>query len=224
MGRSLKLLNVALALVALAIAWALVKSWLIPAPSYSSHASGKPSQELTALSIKRPARSPLSDFDVLLEKNRFKQPPPLPPPPTSKQPQRPAAPLPTLVGTILVDDERRAILSDKGKADIYSIGQEVAGGVITGIREDRITYRRGEESKEIFLKAAIETTPPSATSGQPTAPGTLVAPATPVVPATPALAPPVPPPANPDKIERERRKQEGKAQKQYEKLLRKQSK
>ncbi|MCI0408375.1 MAG: hypothetical protein L0191_07410, partial [Acidobacteria bacterium] len=111
----------------------------------------------------------------------------------------------------LVDDGRQAILSDKGKADIYSIGQEVAGGVITGIREDRITYRRGEESMEIFLKAAIETVPPSATSGQPAAP------------ATPALAPPVPPP-NPEKIEKERRKQEEKAQKQYEKSLRKQSK
>ncbi|MCZ7626450.1 MAG: hypothetical protein M5R38_12295 [Candidatus Methylomirabilis sp.] len=69
--------------------------------------------------------------------------------------------MPTLVGTILVDHERKAILNDRGKANIYAIGQEVAGGTISEIREDRIIYKRGDTAREIILKAAIEPAAPA---------------------------------------------------------------
>jgi hypothetical protein len=153
MGRVLKLLNVALALVALALAGALVKTWLQPAPSYSSPPPGRPSQEVVALALSRPARPPLAHFDLLLERNLFRQPPPRAIPAPPGQPPPPPQPLPTLVGTILVDDEWRAILSDKGKANIYAIGQEVAGGVITEIKADRVLYKRGETTSALPIKA-----------------------------------------------------------------------
>jgi len=142
--RPLRLLNLILGLVATLIAAAVVKVWVYPVVSVPSSAVTKPLQEVEALAYNPIARPPLTQFDGLLEKNPFKQPPPM------------AVPLPTLVGTILVDHERRAILSDKGKANIYTIGQDVAGGVITEIKEDRIIFKRGDTMHELTLKAAIE--------------------------------------------------------------------
>jgi len=157
MGRPARLLNLALGVVAVLIAAALAKAWVAPAPFVSNRAVPRSSQELAAISFDRPARPPLAQFDVVLEKNPFKQPPP--PPHTAARPgslPAPPAPFPALVGTILVDDDRRAILSDKGKANIYSIGQEVAGGTLTAIREDRVLFKRGDAISEITLKAPIQ--------------------------------------------------------------------
>ena len=154
MRRPLRLLNLILGLVAVLIAAAVVKAWVSPVASVPSSAVTKPLQEAEALAYNPTARPPLTQFDGLLEKNPFKQPPPMPVRPQGASP--PPPPLPTLVGTILVDHEHRAILSDKGKANIYTIGQEVAGGVITEIKEDRIIFKRGDTMREILLKAAIE--------------------------------------------------------------------
>ena len=182
-GRPLRLLNLALGVVAVLIAAALAKAWVAPATVVSNPAAQRSSQELAAISFDRPARPPLAQFDVVLEKNPFRQPPPprVPPAgPTSLAPPPPA--LPALVGTIIVDNERRAILSDKGKGNIYSIGQEVAGGTLTGISEDRVLFKRGEAVSEITLKAPIQpgaATPPPAPAGTPPAP---------------SVAPPAPPP------------------------------
>jgi hypothetical protein len=170
-------------LVAVLIGAALAKAWIAPAPFVSSPAGPRSSQELAAVSFNRVARPPLAQFEVLLEKNPFKQPVitpvgrggvPLPPPPPP--------PLPTLVGTIIVDHERRAILSDKGKANIYSIGQEVAGGALTRITEDRVLFKRGEAVSEITLKAPIN-------------PGAAAPPPAPASPSpAPSFVPPPPPP------------------------------
>lgn len=160
MRRSLRLLHVLLGLVALLMAIVLIRTWVAPIASTTlSPTVTKPSHEAEALAYNPPTRPPVNQFDVLLDKNPFKQPPPMP-----AQPSAVASPppLPTLVGTILVDHERRAILSDKGKSNIYSIGQDVAGGVITEIKEDRILFKRGDATQEIMLKAAIKSAPPSA--------------------------------------------------------------
>jgi hypothetical protein len=149
-------LNIILGLVAVLIAAAVAKTWVSPVVSVPSSAVTKPLQEAEALVYSQTARPPLTQFDGLLEKNPFKQPPPMPVRPLGASP--PPPPLPTLVGTILVDHDRRAILSDKGKANIYTIGQEVAGGAITEIKEDRIIFKRGDTTREIMLKAAIEST------------------------------------------------------------------
>jgi hypothetical protein len=124
---------------------------------------------------------------------------------------------------MLVGDDWRAIVSDKGKAEIYAIGQEVAGGVITEIKEDRISLKRGDTTVEVLLKAAIEPARPP--SGQ-------------VVPAQPASMAPssIPPPTfgavpegglvNPptDRVEKDRRRQEKNAARGQRNLFRQQQK
>jgi|GEM_PF-6830418 len=179
MSRPLRLLNVALGLVALLLLALLVKTWVVPVQSTGAPASQKPLQEPIALASPAPSRLPLAHFDLLLERTMFRQPPPVvarlsPPPP-------PPPPPPTLLGTIVVDHERRAVLSDKGKANLYTIGQEVAGGTVTQIVDDRVWFRRGENVTELTLKAPIQpgtVTPPPATVISPASPP----PASPVVP------------------------------------------
>ena len=177
MGRPLRPLNLALGLIAVLIAGTLAKAWISPAPSTPSPSAAKPSQEPTEVAFSRPARPPLAQFDVLLEKNPFKQAPPQPVMSPRTNPPPPPPPLPTLMGTILVDDERRAILSDKGKANIYSIGQDVAGGALTSITDDRVLFKRGDAVSELTLKAPIQpgtapplAPPPSPPGGPPPAP------------------------------------------------------
>lgn len=153
MLRSFRLVNLFLGLVAALIAFALAKTWVVPDAPISSPAIAKPTPEVEALAYTQMTRPPLAQYDLLVEKSPFKQPPPVPARSSSAPPP---PPLPTVVGTILVDHERRAVLNDKGKANIYTIGQEVAGGVIIEIKEDRIVFKRGDTTHEIMLKAAIE--------------------------------------------------------------------
>ncbi|MDD5559769.1 hypothetical protein [Candidatus Methylomirabilis sp.] len=155
MNRPLRFLNIALGLIAVLIGGALVKSWVSPSAPIPSLAAAKSSSEATSLTFNPTVRPPLAQFNVLLEKNPFKQPPPRPVGPPGPPPPPPIPP-PTLVGTMLVDHERKAILSDRGKANIYSVGQEVAGGTVTDIREDRVFYKRGDAISEITLKAPIQ--------------------------------------------------------------------
>ena len=184
MGRPLRLLNLALGLVAVLIAAALAKTWVSPAASIPSPPVPKPSQEVATLALAPTARPPLAQFDVLVERNPFKQAPPAPVRPQKPgPPPPPPQPLPTLVGTILVDNERQAILSDKGKANIYSIGQEVAGGTLTSITDDRVLFKRGDAVSELTLKAPIQpgaapplAPPPSPPGGPPPAPATVLPP------------------------------------------------
>lgn len=165
MRRPLRLLNLVLGLVAALIAVAVVKTWVSSVAPIPSSPTAMTSQDTEALAYSPTARPPLAQFDVLLDKNPFKQPPPMP---AQMSAVAPPPPLPALVGTILVDNERRAILSDKGKSNIYSMGQGVAGGVITEIKEDRILFKRGDTTQEIMLKAAIESgAAPPARTGAP---------------------------------------------------------
>jgi len=211
MGKPLRLLNLTLGLVALLIAGALVKIWVAPAATTPTPAVAKPSQEPITVAFNRPARPPLAQFDVLLERNPFKQPPPAPPPrPGPTPPAAPPRPLPILSGTILVGDDWRAIVSDKGKAEIYTIGQEVGGGIITEIKEDRILLKRDDTISEVLLKGAIE--PASSAAGK--------APAQP-----PVTPPPLPAQGSPARDSfKEQLKEQKKAEKEQRKVLKKQSK
>jgi hypothetical protein len=165
--RPLRPLNLLLSLVAALIAVAVVKTWVSPVAPIPSSLTAMTSQDTEALAYSPTARPPLAQFDVLLDKNPFKQPPPVAAQPLAVAPP---PPLPALAGTILVDHERRAILSDKGKSNIYTVGQGVAGGVITEIKEDRILFKRGDTTHEIMLKAAIESgAAPPAQAGTPAA-------------------------------------------------------
>ncbi len=189
MGRPLRLLNLTLGVVAVLIAAGLAKTWVAPSvPVLSSVSTPRSSPEAAPLAFASTPRPPLAQFEVLLEKNPFKQPPPPPPPPQlgihPRQVPLPP-PLPTLVGTILVDDERRAILSDKGKAEIYSIGQEVAGGTLTAITEDRVLFKRGDATSELTLRAPIQ----SGQAAPPPSPSPAAGP-----PPAPSIVPPLQPP------------------------------
>lgn len=167
MRKPLTLLNLLLGFVAVLIAAALAKTWVAPVAPMSSPVVKRSLQEAETVAYSPPARPPLMQFEVLLEKNPFKQPPPRPAGPAGPPPPPPIPP-PSLVGTMLVDHERKAILSDRGKANIYSVGQEVAGGVIADIKEDRIMFKRGATTQEIMLKAAI--TPAGAAVAPPSVP------------------------------------------------------
>ena len=166
MRKPLTLLNLLLGFVAVLIAAALAKTWVAPVAPMSSPVVKRSLQEAETVAYSPPARPPLMQFEVLLEKNPFKQPPPRPAGPAGPPPPPPIPP-PSLVGTMLVDHERKAILSDRGKANIYSVGQEVAGGVIADIKEDRIMFKRGLTTQEIMLKAAIT---PAGAAAPPSAP------------------------------------------------------
>lgn len=186
-GKPLRLLNIALGLVVVLIGGAMAKSWVSSVAPPLSVTVPKPLPETGTLAWSASARPPLAQFDVLLEKNPFKQPPPMP-----VMPLQSAAPLPlpTLVGTILVDSDRRAILSDKGKANIYSVGQAVAGGIITEIREDRIIFKRGDTTHELKLKAAIQAPAAALPQGSEPAPSQVSAVASPTAPSPPPIVPP----------------------------------
>lgn len=154
MRKPLRLVNLLLGIIAVVMTAALARTWVAPEAPTSGQAVKRSSPEVETVAYNPTARPPLAQFDILLEKNPFKQPPPQaarpgPPPP-------PPIPLPTLAGTIFVGNERKAILNDRGKANIYAIGQEIAGGVVAEIGEDRIIFKRGDATQEIALKAAIE--------------------------------------------------------------------
>ncbi|MBZ0168861.1 hypothetical protein MELA_01911 [Candidatus Methylomirabilis lanthanidiphila] len=204
MLRPLRLLNLLLSLVAALIGVALAKTWVAPVAPVLNPVVTKSLQETEALAYNSVARPPLTQFEVLLEKNPFKQPPPRPVR-SSGPPPPPPIPLPSLVGTMLVDHERKAILNDRGKANIYAIGQQVAGGVIAEIKEDRIIFKRGDTTQEIMLKAAITSATATATpSPAPAAP--QAAPAAPPQ----VESPPVGPAGAADTDELQRRREEQK--------------
>jgi hypothetical protein len=122
---------------------------------------------------------------------------------------------------MLIGDDWRAIVSDKGKAEIYAIGQEVAGGVITEIKEDRISLKRGDTTVEVLLKAAIEQGPPR--------PGPVQTPAQPVPTPPPTVSAPaaplqIYPKVNQYQSQWERRTQERKAEKDELKRFRRRGK
>lgn len=223
MGKPLRLLNLTLGLIAALIAGALAKTWVAPSASTSGPPVSKPTHESVAVAFSRPARPPLEHFDSLLERNPFKQPPPPPVVRPGSTPIPPPRPLPTLSGTMLVGDDWRAIVSDKGKAEIYAIGQEVAGGVITEIKEDRISLKRGDTTVEVLLKAAIEPARPPSGQAVPQQPASM-APSSippPTIGAVPGAGPVNPPT---DRFEKERRTQERKPARGQRKLFRQQQK
>ena len=166
MARSLWLFNVLLALLVLGLLGVLIDSLVghrslsaTPRATPMAHrpAAEVPKREDPARSV-RPRRRPLSD----LKRDPFKSPVAQPPKkPTVKRPP-PAPRLPTLFGTIFVGDERKAILKEGKRQDVYSIGQSVAGGILTKIEVDRVVITRGKHRSEILMKNAIQESRPKA--------------------------------------------------------------
>ena len=174
MARLLWFFNLLLALLVSALAWALVDS-VVGARGASlepetSAVGGRPgaTPESDASPPEIAAQvPPLSDFDVILARDAFKNPfaaaprPVAPPPPPP-----PLPPLPTLVGTIFVGEERKAILASNNRAEVYGLGQSVAGGTLVTIEVDRVVIQRASISAEILLKTALQPVFPAASRSQ----------------------------------------------------------
>lgn len=193
MARPLWLFNLLLALLALVLLGALVKSIVDrrssnlqpPTSNLPYRASAQESEGEKPLFPLKPPPPPLADFDILLKRDPFKNPfAEAGAPPQAEKPAPPPPPLPTLLGTIFVGEERKAILKDGNRAEIYTLGQAVAGGTLVEIKEDRVLIQRGGGTVEVPLKASIQEVSSPPLSGR-------RAVKVPSAPQAPPLAPPV---------------------------------
>ena len=114
----------------------------------------------------------LAQFQIVLDRDPFHSPyetlvtvpvkavpppPPVSPQPTVAIPKPPLPPLSvTLLGTVVIGDDRKAILRDGKQEDIYSVGQAVGGGVLVSVDDDRVVIARGDEQTPLLLKSAME--------------------------------------------------------------------
>lgn len=164
MTHPLWIFNVLLALVGLGLAAVLLSSLADrpsleparqPAPVVAGPSAGPTPVKSPALQPAS-ARRPLSEFDIILERNLFKN---LQAPVEQKRaepPPAPAGPLPVLMGTIFVGEKAEAILKERDRQDVYSVGDSVAGGRLTKIEEGRVVIERGNRSAEISLKSSLK--------------------------------------------------------------------
>lgn len=165
MTRSLWLFNLLLALLAIVLLAALVDSILdhepTPADGRRSPLGTRKAAQAPEAEPPLPRQSPvpaLSEFEVIVQKDVFKNPfaePVAPPVPVVRAPP-PLPPLPILLGTIIVGEERQAILASNNRSDLFSLGQPVAGGTIVKIEVDRVLIERGGSTAAIQLKAGIQ--------------------------------------------------------------------
>ena len=178
--RWLRLLNMMLALAAVGCLWGLLGVLreyqaldVVEASPSGSNVSTRTQSVKESTTLMRPSKPPVTDFQMLVERDPFKNPqesvavialkpelilPVLPPP------KVPLPPLSlSLSGTIVVGEERKAILHDGKQENLYLLGTEVGGGILETIEGDRVVILRGTERTELLMQSAIErTAPPSA--------------------------------------------------------------
>jgi hypothetical protein len=161
--RTLHFVNLALVLMALVLLEGLV-SVALDRPSLilagRSAVRARPHQKAFSWTepkpvVRRVRHPPLADFAAVVDRDMFRSPFPPPPPrsPSARQPAAPARPLPVLVGTIFVDTERKAVLRERNRTEVYTVGQTVAGGTIMQIEADRILIERDGTQSELRLMA-----------------------------------------------------------------------
>lgn len=178
--RWLRWLNLILALVAVGCLWGLLGVLreyqaldVVEASPSGSNVSTRTQSVKESTALMRPPKPPVTDFQILVERDPFKNPqesvavialkpelilPVLPPP------KVPLPPLSlSLSGTIVVGEERKAILHDGKQENLYLLGQDVGDGILETIEGDRVVILRGTERTELLMQSAIErTAPPSA--------------------------------------------------------------
>jgi len=103
----------------------------------------------------------LSEFQMIVNRDLFRGLPDnvgtVPVVPAMPIPKPPLPPLSvSLSGTIVLGDERKAILKDSQREEVYGVGQAVAGGVLAAVEHNRVVIARGNERTELFLKSAME--------------------------------------------------------------------
>lgn len=164
MPRSLHLFNLLLALAAAILATALVHAFLDGAaptdrrPVASALATAAPTADISASpsGLDSPVAA-LAEFDVILQRNPFRNPAVDTPAPPAAPPvaPRPVAALPTLLGTMIVGDQRRALLKDGSRIELFAPGDTVGGGTVVEIDTDRVVIRTGDTLGEVWLKTSI---------------------------------------------------------------------
>ncbi len=172
MIKSLRLLNVFLSLIAFGLAGVLVHSigrdWFLepghPANPVANQESPKatpvPSAALQLTSRLRP----VAEFDSILRGTLFKNP-------DAEAQQKaavPVVPLPALIGTIFFGAEAKAILRERGREEIYGVGERVGAGTIAAIDAERIIIDLGNRRAEVLMKSALKWVqpPPSVQGGE----------------------------------------------------------
>jgi hypothetical protein len=183
--RWLRWLNLMLALVAVGCLWGLLGVLreyqaldVVEASPSGSNVSTRTQSVKESTTLMRPSKPPVTDFQMLVERDPFKNPQesvavialkpelilPVLPPPNVVVPKVPLPPLAlSLSGTIVVGEERKAILHDGKQENLYLLGQDVGGGILETIEGDRVVILRGTERTELLMQSAIErTAPPSA--------------------------------------------------------------
>jgi hypothetical protein len=103
----------------------------------------------------------LSEFQMIVDRDLFRGLPDnvgkVPVVSTLPIPKPPLPPLSvSLSGTIVLGDERKAILKNGQQEEIYGVGQAVAGGILTAVEGDRVVIARGDARTELLLKSAME--------------------------------------------------------------------
>ena len=178
--RWLRWLNLILALVAVGCLWGLLGVLreyqaldVVEASPSGSNVSTRTQSVKESTTLMRPSKPPVTDFQMLVERDPFKNPQesvavialkPEPILPVLPPPKVPLPPLSlSLSGTIVVGEERKAILHDGKQENLYLLGEDVGGGILETIEGDRVVILRGTERTELLMQSAIErTAPPSA--------------------------------------------------------------
>jgi type II secretory pathway component PulC len=103
-----------------------------------------------------PARS---EYDAIAENDLFRQsrqkyvapPKPLPKPVVIQAPPPPPLPKLTLIGTVIRDDGKAAILDYAGKSSYYRAGDDIKGFVIKDIRKDSVLLERAGDTLRVGM-------------------------------------------------------------------------
>lgn len=159
MAKRFAIVNALLGLVALAQVVTLMRTWAGPdAWERPPRSEGATAREQEGLTVGKVGLGPPSAYEVIVERDFFLKPPsPAPSNFRSEPVSPPPPPLPTLLGIIMEEDRKRAILREgPSKPKFYGLGERVAGGVIVDIFEDRILLKRGEVVSEILMQKAIQ--------------------------------------------------------------------
>lgn len=164
MGRRLAVVNSLLSLVALGLLGALARIVLAPVAEEPPPRTPLVEQELRP-SIMRVSLKEAAAYEVIVEQDIFAKPTvpvrPVVPQKGAASPPPPPPPFPKLLGTVIEEGKGRAILQvGTGRPEFYELGEGVAGGVVAGIDEDRILFRRDQTVSEILMPNTIEAVAP----------------------------------------------------------------
>ncbi len=158
-GRKRGLNGALLAICVFLIAW-LGAIWLKPLPDFDD-ISINAGPEKKAVSKKEPVKVSQVSYDVIVEKDLFKEsrrkfvpkpaPPPVKPVTQPEPPPPPKRPPPglVLIGTILMDDERKAIIEHGGKRNYYAVGDMIEEFMINEIGSGQVLLDRNGEPLRI---------------------------------------------------------------------------